>query len=602
MPNSRQEKIRNFSIIAHIDHGKSTLADRLIELTGEVEQRDMEEQLLDNMDLERERGITIKAHAVKLRYKRENGDIYTLNLIDTPGHVDFNYEVSRSLAACEGAILIVDASQGIEAQTLANTYLAVDHDLEVVPVINKIDLPSANPEMVIQEIEDVIGIPAEDAPRVSAKTGVNVASVLEEIVEKIPAPEGDEDAPLRALIFDSYYDSYKGVIVYVRLKEGKLKPGQRIRFMATGAEFDVVEVGEMHPTGLIPTNELAAGDVGYIAASIKNIQDTRVGDTVTTTDRPADEPLPGYKKVNPMVYCGIYPADGAQYEDLKEALQKLQLNDAALMFEAETSVALGFGFRCGFLGLLHMEIIQERLEREYNLDLVTTAPSVIYKVYKTNGEMIWCDNPSNLPDPAEIEHMEEPMVKATIMVPKDYVGNVMELCQERRGIYKDMTYMDETRAEIFYELPLNEIIYDFFDALKSRTKGYASFDYELCGYAPSKLVKLDILLNGEMVDALSFIVFKDNAYTRGRKMAEKLKEAIPRQLFEIPIQAAVGSKIIARETVRAMRKDVLAKCYGGDITRKKKLLEKQKEGKKRMRQVGNVEVPQEAFMSVLKLD
>ena len=602
MPNSRQEKIRNFSIIAHIDHGKSTLADRLIELTGEVEQRDMEEQLLDNMDLERERGITIKAHAVKLRYKRENGDIYTLNLIDTPGHVDFNYEVSRSLAACEGAILIVDASQGIEAQTLANTYLAVDHNLEVVPVINKIDLPSANPEMVIQEIEDIIGIPAEDAPRVSAKTGVNIADVLEEIVEKIPAPEGDEDAPLRALIFDSYYDSYKGVIVYVRVKEGTLKPGQRIRFMATGAEFDVVEVGEMHPTGLIPTKELAAGDVGYIAASIKNIQDTRVGDTVTTTTRPASEPLPGYKKVNPMVYCGIYPADGAQYEDLKEALQKLQLNDAALMFEAETSVALGFGFRCGFLGLLHMEIIQERLEREYNLDLVTTAPSVIYKIYKTNGEMIWCDNPSNLPDPAEIEHMEEPMVKATIMVPKDYVGSVMELCQERRGIYKDMTYMDETRAEIFYELPLNEIIYDFFDALKSRTKGYASFDYELCGYAPSKLVKLDILLNGEMVDALSFIVFKDNAYARGRKMAEKLKEAIPRQLFEIPIQAAVGSKIIARETVRAMRKDVLAKCYGGDITRKKKLLEKQKEGKKRMRQVGNVEVPQEAFMSVLKLD
>ena len=602
MPNSRQEKIRNFSIIAHIDHGKSTLADRLIELTGEVEQRDMEEQLLDNMDLERERGITIKAHAVKLRYKRENGDIYTLNLIDTPGHVDFNYEVSRSLAACEGAILIVDASQGIEAQTLANTYLAVDHNLEVVPVINKIDLPSANPEMVIQEIEDIIGIPAEDAPRVSAKTGVNIADVLDEIVEKIPAPEGDEDAPLRALIFDSYYDSYKGVIVYVRVKEGTLKPGQRIRFMATGAEFDVVEVGEMHPTGLIPTKELAAGDVGYIAASIKNIQDTRVGDTVTTTTRPASEPLPGYKKVNPMVYCGIYPADGAQYEDLKEALQKLQLNDAALMFEAETSVALGFGFRCGFLGLLHMEIIQERLEREYNLDLVTTAPSVIYKIYKTNGEMIWCDNPSNLPDPAEIEHMEEPMVKATIMVPKDYVGSVMELCQERRGIYKDMTYMDETRAEIFYELPLNEIIYDFFDALKSRTKGYASFDYELCGYAPSKLVKLDILLNGEMVDALSFIVFKDNAYARGRKMAEKLKEAIPRQLFEIPIQAAVGSKIIARETVRAMRKDVLAKCYGGDITRKKKLLEKQKEGKKRMRQVGNVEVPQEAFMSVLKLD
>ncbi|MDO5399048.1 MAG: translation elongation factor 4 [bacterium] len=602
MPNSRQEKIRNFSIIAHIDHGKSTLADRLIELTGEVHERDMEEQLLDNMDLERERGITIKAHAVKLRYKRENGDIYTLNLIDTPGHVDFNYEVSRSLAACEGAILIVDASQGIEAQTLANTYLAVDHNLEVVPVINKIDLPSANPEMVIQEIEDVIGIPAEDAPQVSAKTGLNIADVLEEIVEKIPAPDGDENAPLRALIFDSYYDSYKGVIVYVRLKEGSLKPGQRIRFMATGAEFDVVEVGEMHPTGLIPTKKLAAGDVGYIAASIKNIQDTRVGDTVTTTANPASEPLPGYKKVNPMVYCGIYPADGAQYEDLKEALQKLQLNDAALMFEPETSVALGFGFRCGFLGLLHMEIIQERLEREYNLDLVTTAPSVIYKIYKTNGEMVWCDNPSNLPDPAEIEHMEEPMVKATIMVPKDYVGNVMELCQERRGIYKDMTYMDETRAEIFYELPLNEIIYDFFDALKSRTKGYASFDYELCGYTPSKLVKLDILLNGEMVDALSFIVFKDNAYARGRRMAEKLKEAIPRQLFEVPIQAAIGSKIIARETVKAMRKDVLAKCYGGDITRKKKLLEKQKEGKKRMRQVGSVEVPQEAFMSVLKLD
>ncbi len=603
MPNKRQEKIRNFSIIAHIDHGKSTLADRLLELTGEVEERDMEEQLLDNMDLERERGITIKAHAVKLRYKRpKDGEIYTLNLIDTPGHVDFNYEVSRSLAACEGAILIVDASQGIEAQTLANTYLAVDHDLEVVPVINKIDLPSAQPDMVIQEIEDVIGIPAEDAPQVSAKTGLNVEQVLEEIVEKIPAPEGDENAPLQALIFDSYYDSYKGVIVYVRVKQGSLKAGQRIRFMATNTEFDVVEVGEMHPSGLRVTDSLAAGDVGYIAASIKNIQDTRVGDTVTTVKNPASEPLPGYKKVNPMVYCGIYPADGAQYEDLKEALLKLQLNDAALMFEPETSAALGFGFRCGFLGLLHMEIIQERLEREYNLDLVTTAPSVIYKVFKTDGEMVWCDNPTNLPDPAEIEHMEEPMVKATIMVPKDYVGNVMELCQERRGIFKDMTYMDETRAEIFYELPLNEIIYDFFDALKSRTKGYASFDYELCGYAPSKLVKLDILLNGEMVDALSFIVFKDSAYTRARKMTEKLKEAIPRQLFEVPIQAAIGSKIIARETVRAMRKDVLAKCYGGDITRKKKLLEKQKEGKKRMRQVGTVEVPQEAFMSVLKLD
>ena len=602
MSNERQSKIRNFCIVAHIDHGKSTLADRLLELTGEVSERDMEEQLLDNMDLERERGITIKAHAVTLKYKRDDGEIYTLNLIDTPGHVDFNYEVSRSLAACEGAILIVDASQGIEAQTLANTYLAIDHDLEVVPVINKIDLPSAQPEMVINEIEDVIGIPAEDAPQVSAKTGLNVESVLEEIVEKIPSPTGDENAPLKALIFDSYYDSYKGVIVYVRIKEGTVKPGDRIRMMATGAEFDVVEVGVMHPAGLVPNKGLAAGDVGYIAASIKNIQDTRVGDTITTVKNAAAEPLPGYKKVNPMVYSGIYPADGAQYEDLKDALSKLQLNDAALMFEPETSVALGFGFRCGFLGLLHMEIIQERLEREYNLDLVTTAPSVIYKVYKTNGEMVWVDNPTNLPDPAEIDYMEEPMVKATIMVPKDYVGNVMELCQERRGIYKDMTYMDASRAEIFYELPLNEIIYDFFDALKSRTKGYASFDYELCGYTRSNLVKLDILLNGEMVDALSFIVHKDSAYSRGRKMAEKLKEAIPRQLFEVPIQAAVGSKIIARETVRAMRKDVLAKCYGGDTTRKKKLLEKQKEGKKRMRQVGSVEVPQEAFMSVLKLD
>ena len=602
MSNERQSKIRNFCIVAHIDHGKSTLADRLLELTGEVSERDMEEQLLDNMDLERERGITIKAHAVTLKYKRDDGEIYTLNLIDTPGHVDFNYEVSRSLAACEGAILIVDASQGIEAQTLANTYLAIDHDLEVVPVINKIDLPSAQPEMVINEIEDVIGIPAEDAPQVSAKTGLNVESVLEEIVEKIPSPTGDENAPLKALIFDSYYDSYKGVIVYVRIKEGTVKPGDRIRMMATGAEFDVVEVGVMHPAGLVPNKGLAAGDVGYIAASIKNIQDTRVGDTITTVKNAAAEPLPGYKKVNPMVYSGIYPADGAQYEDLKDALSKLQLNDAALMFEPETSVALGFGFRCGFLGLLHMEIIQERLEREYNLDLVTTAPSVIYKVYKTNGEMVWVDNPTNLPDPAEIDYMEEPMVKATIMVPKDYVGNVMELCQERRGIYKDMTYMDASRAEIFYELPLNEIIYDFFDALKSRTKGYASFDYELCGYTRSNLVKLDILLNGEMVDELSFIVHKDSAYSRGRKMAEKLKEAIPRQLFEVPIQAAVGSKIIARETVRAMRKDVLAKCYGGDITRKKKLLEKQKEGKKRMRQVGSVEVPQEAFMSVLKLD
>ena len=602
MSDKRQEKIRNFCIIAHIDHGKSTLADRLLELTGVVEKRDMEEQILDDMDLERERGITIKAHAVTLKYKRPNGEEYILNLIDTPGHVDFNYEVSRSLAACEGAILIVDASQGIEAQTLANTYLAIDHDLEVVPVINKIDLPSADPDNAEREIEDIIGIPADDAPRVSAKTGLNVEDVLEAIVEKVPSPTGDADAPLRALIFDSYYDSYRGVIVYVRVKEGTLKPGTKIKMMATGAEFDVVEVGQMSPAGLVKTDSLAAGDVGYIAASIKNIQDTQVGDTVTTVAKPASEPLPGYKKVNPMVYCGIYPADGAHYEDLKEALMKLQLNDASLMFEPETSVALGFGFRCGFLGLLHLEIIQERLEREYNLDLITTAPSVIYKVYKTNGEMVWCDNPTNLPNPAEIEHMEEPMAKASIMVPKDYVGNVMELCQERRGIYKHMEYLDDTRAEIFYELPLNEIIYDFFDALKSRTRGYASFDYELCGYERSSLVKLDILLNGEAVDALSFIVFKDSAYARGRRMCEKLKEVIPRQLFEVPIQAAIGSKIIARETIRALRKDVLAKCYGGDITRKKKLLEKQKEGKKRMRQVGTVEVPQEAFMSVLKLD
>ena len=599
---SRQEKIRNFCIIAHIDHGKSTLADRLLELTGEVAEREMEDQLLDNMDLERERGITIKAHAVRLHYKAPDGEIYTLNLIDTPGHVDFNYEVSRSLAACEGAVLVVDASQGIEAQTLANTYLAIDHNLEVVPVINKIDLPAARPEEVISEIEDIIGIPAEDAPRVSAKTGMNVEQVLEKIVELIPPPKGDESAPLQALIFDSYYDSYRGVIVYVRVIEGTLKAGDRIKMMQTGAEFDVVEVGMMHPSGLIPTEFLKAGDVGYIAASIKNIRDTRVGDTVTITSNPAAEPLPGYKKVNSMVYCGIYPADGAQYEDLKEALLKLQLNDASLMFEPETSAAIGFGFRCGFLGLLHMEIIQERIEREYNLDLVTTAPSVVYKVYKTDGEMLWCDNPTNLPDPAEIDYMEEPVVKAEILVPVDYVGNVMELCQNRRGVFRNMDYIEQTRALIHYELPLNEIIYDFFDALKSKTKGYASFDYELIGYSRTDLVKLDILLNGEVVDALSFIVHKDSAYARGRRMTEKLKESIPRQLFEVPIQAAIGSKIIARETVRALRKDVLAKCYGGDITRKKKLLEKQKEGKKRMRQVGSVEVPQEAFMSVLKLD
>ncbi len=597
-----QDKIRKVSIIAHINHGKSTLADRLLELTGEVSERDMEEQLLDDMDLERERGITIKAHAVRLKYKAKDGEEYILNLIDTPGHVDFNYEVSRSLAACEGAILIVDASQGIEAQTLANTYLAVEHDLEIVPVINKIDLPSANPENAIREIEDIIGIPAEDAPRVSAKTGLNVEEVLEAIVTKIPAPAGDKDAPLKCLIFDSYYDSYKGVIVYVRVKDGTLKDGDRIRMMATGAEFDVVEVGTMHPSGLIPTGILSAGDVGYIAASIKSIRDTRVGDTVTRCDFPASEPLPGYKKVNSMVFCGIYTADGAQYEDLKEALAKLQLNDASLMFEPETSIALGFGFRCGFLGLLHMEIIQERLEREYNLDLVTTAPSVIYKAHKTNGETVMVSNPANLPEGSELEYMEEPVVKADIMVPVDYVGNVMDLCQERRGIFKNMTYIETTRVQIHYDLPLNEIIYDFFDALKSKTKGYASFDYEMKGYMRSELVKLDILINGELVDALSFIVHKDSAYKRGRKMAEKLKDSIPRQLFEVPIQAAIGSKIIARETVKAMRKDVLAKCYGGDITRKKKLLEKQKEGKKRMRQVGNVEIPQEAFMSVLKLD
>ncbi|MDK2811261.1 MAG: GTP-binding protein LepA [Petroclostridium sp.] len=602
MADNRQDKIRNFSIIAHIDHGKSTLADRLLERTGVLTEREMEEQVLDNMELERERGITIKARAVRLVYKAQDGEEYILNLIDTPGHVDFNYEVSRSLAACEGAILVVDAAQGIEAQTLANTYLALDHDLEIVPVINKIDLPSARPDFVKKEIEDIIGIVAEDAPLISAKQGIGIDDVLEQIVKKIPAPRGAEDAPLRALIFDSYYDSYKGVIAYVRIKEGRISPGTKIRMMATGKEFEVTEVGYLKPNGLHNSNELLAGEVGFIAASIKNVKDTRVGDTITTVQNPAAEPLPGYKKVNSMVFCGIYPADGARYDDLRDALEKLQLNDASLTFEAETSIALGFGFRCGFLGLLHMEIIQERLEREYNLDLVTTAPSVIYKVIKKNGEIINVDNPTNLPPPTEIDYMEEPIVKASIMVPTEYVGNIMELCQERRGVYKDMSYIDEGRAVLTYELPLNEIIYDFFDALKSRTKGYASFDYELLGYKKSDLVKLDILLNGEVVDALSFIVHSEKAYTRGRRIAEKLKESIPRQLFEIPIQAAIGNKVIARETVKALRKDVLAKCYGGDITRKKKLLEKQKEGKKRMRQVGTVEVPQEAFMSVLKLD
>ncbi len=597
-----QDNIRNFSIIAHIDHGKSTLADRLLELTGVVEKRDMEEQLLDNMELERERGITIKARAVRLNYKANDGKDYVLNLIDTPGHVDFNYEVSRSLAACEGALLVVDAAQGIEAQTLANTYLALDHNLEILPVINKIDLPSARPEHVIGEIEDIIGIPAEDAPRISAKTGLNVESVLEYVVNNIPAPTGDENAPTKALIFDSYYDSYKGVIVYIRVIDGYIEPGMKIRFMATGKEFDVVETGYLMPSGTKSADRLSAGEVGYIAASIKNVQDTRVGDTVTNADAPAPEALPGYRKVNPMVYCGIYPADGAKYGDLRDALEKLQLNDASLLFEPETSVALGFGFRCGFLGLLHMEIIQERLEREFNLDLVTTAPSVVYMVHTTAGEVLDISNPTNLPPVTETDYIEEPIVDAHIFVPTDYVGSIMTLCQERRGNYLGMEYIDETRADIHYELPLNEIIYDFFDALKSRSRGYASFDYELKGYVKSSLVKLDILLNGDMVDALSFIVHESGAYARGRKIAEKLKESIPRQLFEIPIQAAIGGKIIARETVKAMRKDVLAKCYGGDITRKKKLLEKQKEGKKRMRRVGTVEVPQEAFMAVLKLD
>ena len=597
-----QSKIRNFCIIAHIDHGKSTLADRIIEKTGLLTEREMQDQVLDNMDLERERGITIKAQAVRTVYKAADGEEYILNMIDTPGHVDFNYEVSRSLAACDGAILVVDASQGIEAQTLANVYLALDHDLDVFPVINKIDLPSAEPERVMAEIEDVIGIEAQGCPQVSAKTGLNVEDVLEEIVNKVPAPTGDPENPLQALIFDSVYDAYRGVIVSCRVMEGTVKRGTRIRMMATGAVEEVVEVGYFGAGQFIPCEELSAGMVGYITASIKNVRDTRVGDTITDADRPCAEPLPGYKKVNPMVYCGMYPADGAHYQDLREALEKLQLNDASLFYEPETSAALGFGFRCGFLGLLHLEIIQERLEREYNLDLVTTAPSVIYKVHKTDGTCIELTNPSNLPDPSEIDYMEEPVVKAEIMVTTEFIGPIMELCQQRRGQYQGMEYMETTRAMLHYHLPLNEIIYDFFDALKSRSRGYASFDYELLGYERSELVKLDILVNKEEVDALSFIVFSGSAYERGRKMCEKLKEEIPRQLFAVPIQAAVGSKIIARETVRAMRKDVLAKCYGGDITRKKKLLEKQKEGKKRMRQIGNVEIPQKAFMSVLKLD
>ena len=599
---SEQSRIRNFCIIAHIDHGKSTLADRIIEKTGLLTSREMQEQVLDNMDLERERGITIKSQAVRTMYKAKDGEEYIFNLIDTPGHVDFNYEVSRSLAACDGAILVVDAAQGIEAQTLANVYLALDHDLDVFPVINKIDLPSADPDRVAAEIEDIIGIEAQDAPRISAKNGINIEAVLEEIVHKIPAPKGDPKAPLKALIFDSKYDSYRGVIVFCRIMEGTVKKGDTVRMMATGAVEEIVEVGYFGAGQFIACDELSAGMVGYITASIKNVRETRVGDTITNNDNPAAEPLPGYKKVNPMVYCGLYPADGAKYPDLRDALEKLQLNDASLQYEPETSIALGFGFRCGFLGLLHLEIIQERLEREYNLDLVTTAPGVVYHIYKTDGTMMELTNPSNMPDPSAIEHMEEPVVSAEIMVTSEYIGAIMDLCQERRGIYLGMEYIEENRAVLKYDLPLNEIIYDFFDALKSRSRGYASFDYELKGYMKSELVKLDILVNKETVDALSFVVFAGSAYERGRKMCEKLKDEIPRQLFEIPIQAAIGSKIIARETVRAMRKDVLAKCYGGDISRKKKLLEKQKEGKKRMRMVGNVEIPQKAFMSVLKLD
>ena len=597
-----QSKIRNFCIIAHIDHGKSTLADRIIEMTGTLTEREMQAQVLDNMDIERERGITIKSQAVRIIYKAKDGQEYILNLIDTPGHVDFNYEVSRALAACEGAVLVVDAAQGVEAQTLANVYMAIDHNLEVFPVINKIDLPSADPARVIKEIEDVIGIIAEDAPQISAKNGINIESVLEAIVEKIPAPSGDNNKPFKALIFDSLYDSYKGVIIFCRVFDGFVRKGSRIHMMETGAEADVVEVGIFGAGQFIPQDEISAGMVGYITASLKNVRDTEVGDTVTDAENMCDEALPGYKKARPMVFCGIYPEDGAKYQELKDALEKLQLNDAALSYEPETSIALGFGFRCGFLGLLHLEVIQERLQREYNLDIITTAPSVVYKVHKTDGEVIDLTNPSNLPDPSEIEYMEEPMVDAEIMTSSDYTGAIMNLCQERRGIYKSMEYLEETRVLLKYEMPLNEIIYDFFDALKSRSRGYASFDYEMKGYTRSNLVKLDILINREGIDALSFIVFKDSAYERGRKMCEKLKKEIPRHLFEIPIQAAIGSKVIARETIKALRKDVLAKCYGGDITRKKKLLEKKKEGKKRMRQVGSVDVPQQAFMSVLKLD